>query len=132
METGAAEELEYSALFAVTVRRDAPILLNPIVNGVELEMELDTGASLSLASKKTWEGVFHRCSLKKVQHPTENLHRGTTSRVRSDGGQHPVREPGGHATVANRSGEGSCIVGSKLVDIDPIELERHQEGVTGG
>ena len=65
METGATEELEYSSLFAVTVRRDAPILLNPIVNGVVLEMELDTGALLSLASEKTWEGVFHRCPLEK-------------------------------------------------------------------
>ena len=65
METGATEELEYSSLFVVTVRRDAPILLNPIVNGVVLEMEMDTGASLSLASEKTWEGVFHRCPLEK-------------------------------------------------------------------
>ena len=53
------------ALFAVTTKRDAPIILKPKVNGVELEMELDTGATVSLVSEKTWKEVFQECPLDK-------------------------------------------------------------------
>ena len=47
----------------MTVKRDDPIILKPKVNGVELEMELDTGATVSLASEKTWKEVFQECPL---------------------------------------------------------------------
>ena len=51
------------ALFAVTVKRDDPIILKPKVNSVELEMELHTGATVSLASEKTWKEILQECPL---------------------------------------------------------------------
>ena len=54
-------------LFAVSGPRDPPIVLKPTVNGVELKMELDTGATVSLASEWVWKEVFKKCPLDECQ-----------------------------------------------------------------
>ena len=54
-------------LFTLSALRDPPIVLKPTVNGVELKMELDTGATVSLASERTWKEVFNSCPLEECQ-----------------------------------------------------------------
>ena len=61
-------ELETGGLFAVcnTKRNpDSAIILEPVVNGVTLRMELDTGASVSLISEKVWREAFPEVELAK-------------------------------------------------------------------
>ena len=45
----------------------AAIVVNPHINGVSLSMELDTGAAVSLVSKKTWERHFPGVKLTKSE-----------------------------------------------------------------
>lgn len=40
-----------------------PIVLKPKVNGTELKMELDTGATVSLASERIWKETFKEHTL---------------------------------------------------------------------
>jgi hypothetical protein len=42
---------------------DSPIVLRPVVNGVTLQMELDTGASVSLISETAWRESFPESEL---------------------------------------------------------------------
>ena len=42
---------------------DTPIVLKPVVNGVTLKMELDTGASVSLISGSVWRESFPESEL---------------------------------------------------------------------
>ena len=43
------------------------IVVTPTVNGIPLKMELDTGASISIISEKTWKDLFHSEKLKASQ-----------------------------------------------------------------
>ena len=54
-------------LLTLSAPRDPPILLKPIVYGVELKMEFDTGATISLASERIWKEVFNSCPLDECQ-----------------------------------------------------------------
>ncbi|XP_077863505.1 uncharacterized protein LOC144347283, partial [Saccoglossus kowalevskii] len=53
-----------------TTNSTANIVLHPEVNGVKLEMELDTGASVSIISEETWK---HRLGSVKLNKPTVSL-----------------------------------------------------------
>ena len=58
-------------LFSVSNRRTPPIVLKVAVNGQNLPMELDTGASVSLISEVTWRKLQPFCS--KLQPSTVKL-----------------------------------------------------------
>ncbi|XP_041060793.1 A-kinase anchor protein SPHKAP [Carcharodon carcharias] len=44
-----------------------------VLNGKMVEMEVDTGASVSIASEKTWEKIFKKCPLEKTLHATKTM-----------------------------------------------------------
>jgi len=50
-------------LFNVYNSATSGITVTPTVNGIQLPMELDTGASVSLISEKTWKEQFHAIPL---------------------------------------------------------------------
>ena len=52
------EPQEYSLFHTQGCSRSPPILITLKVNGVDLTMELDTGATLSLISEKTYKELF--------------------------------------------------------------------------
>lgn len=56
--------LDSESLFTIS-EPDSAILLEPVVNGVALQMELDTGASVSLISEKIWKETFPESELVK-------------------------------------------------------------------
>ena len=58
---------EDTQLFAISEPRYSPMVVKPTVDGVELKMELDTGATVSLASERVWKEVFKKCPLEKCQ-----------------------------------------------------------------
>ena len=61
-----------SSLFTIRTVRNRPsdsILVEPEVNGVKLVMELDTGASISIISRRTWETKFPDTVLKESNLP---------------------------------------------------------------
>ena len=63
-EEGQAPTLQHDGtLFALTHSQDTPITLTPLVNGVQFPMELDTGATVSLASEEVWKEHFNACPL---------------------------------------------------------------------
>jgi len=58
------ETPESEGLFTVRERGSDPaIVLEPVVNGVNLQMELDTGTFVSLMSEKTWREFFPESEL---------------------------------------------------------------------
>ena len=52
------EPLEYSLFHTQSSNRSPPILITLKVNGADLTMELDTGATLSLISENTYKKIF--------------------------------------------------------------------------
>ena len=58
---------EDTQLFAISEPRYSPMVVKPTVDGVELKMELDTGATVSLESERVWKEVFKKCPLEKCQ-----------------------------------------------------------------
>ena len=52
------EPLEYSLFHTQSSNRSPPILITLKVNGADLTMELDTGATLSLISEQTYKKII--------------------------------------------------------------------------
>ena len=70
----------HSAAFALTHSQDIPITLTPLVNGVQFPMELDPGATVSLASEEVWKEL--KCmSTRAMQDTLENIKRRKTAGV---------------------------------------------------
>ena len=63
-ELDTEETTKYSLFYTQGQNTPAPILVTLKVNGIDLEMELDTGAILSVISEQT----YHKCYLQE-RHP---------------------------------------------------------------
>ena len=62
---------EDTQLFAISEPRYSPMVVKPTVDGVELKMELDTGATVSLASERV---CLQEVPTKEVSDPPANVH----------------------------------------------------------
>ena len=71
LESGALEE-EYG-LFHVSAGTTKPLYATVIVNGQPLSMEVDTGASVSIASQETFESIREGESSLELEAPTVRL-----------------------------------------------------------
>ena len=67
MESGTTEESREWGMFAVNSVPESGIKVDLKVNGVTLNMILDTGASLTIISKKTWRELFPNLKLEKSE-----------------------------------------------------------------
>ena len=54
----AEQDEEYNTLYNIKDRKRRPFTVKPLVNGTELVMEIDTGASLSLISEETYQQTW--------------------------------------------------------------------------
>ena len=71
-----------SPLYSISdTQRSKPLVITPRLNGTELKMEIDTGASLSLMSEETYHRVWEANSAPPLLPSTANLRTYTGERI---------------------------------------------------
>ena len=73
MTTGNGEEEDTYSLFKVTTPSSEPITLQLAINNVQVMMEVDTGASVSIISEGTYQRIQQRGEAIELQKSTVQL-----------------------------------------------------------
>ena len=56
---------ESDKLYVLTTNRSDPVIVELTINGISMKMELDTGASVSIVSEKTWKSKLRKVKLSR-------------------------------------------------------------------
>ena len=98
------EDMPLFMIQTVKGKPETGITVEPEVNGVPLEIELDTGASVSIVLETTWKDRFAGVPAGENRYSVENLYRGGTTGAWADTGMCEVRKPRAPVAIAGRGG----------------------------
>ena len=133
---GEEETSEYNAMFHVSCGRVKPLYVTVSVNGNPLAMEIDTGASVSIASLKTFESIRNGESILELDKSTVQLHTYTGQQIKVCGSAMvQARHDGQTALLPLIITEGNgptLLVGGLTSRLEDDLPSRKESDTTGG